>query len=206
MVRVLKLIIFTFIISRFSFAENPVLKDEARKILKRTRVNSDVALKAWADAAKSSVKTKVEELQKNELSPILAASADVALASLKDEAFRAQVLETLKKVDRIDWEEVLKDLAALMKQKNLKIEDIVQSPEIISSFVKAISEKEKAFWEARVKESAKIPLTETAVELPLPSGSFEDALKLMKALSSFIKIEGIEANSNNLLIRYFVTP
>jgi predicted metal-dependent RNase len=207
MVRVLKLTICMFLISsNFSFAENPVLKDEAQKILKRTRVNSDAALKAWSDKAKKEVQEKVDELKKGDLAPILAASADVALASLKDETFKGQVLDTLKKVDRKDWQEVLKDLSALMKQKNLKIEDIVQNPQIISDYVASISEKEKAFWAERAKESARIPVTETPVDLSIPKGSFEDALKLMKALTAFIKIENIEANSNNLLIRYFVAP
>lgn len=211
MVRVFKQVLITSIFtsimsSGLSFAESPVLKDEARKILRRTRVNSDAALKAWSDKAKEKVELKVLELKKSELAPLVAASADAALASLNDETFKGQLLDTLKKVDRKDWEEVLKDVSALMKQKNLKLEDIAKNPQILSEYVIAISEKEKAFWAERSKESAKIPVTETPVDLSLPKGSFEDALKLMKALSSFVKIENIEANPNNLLIRYFVAP
>jgi hypothetical protein len=207
MVRVVKLFFFGFIIqSTFSYADSPVLKDEAQKEFKRTRVNSDQVLKAWADEAKKDVQVKVEELKKAGLSPAAIASANAALASLQDPAFGARVLETLKKVDRKDWQEVLKDLAALMKQKNLSLEDLAKNPKIIRDYILSISEKEKAFWEQRAKLAAQIPVTETPADLSVPQGSFEDALKLMKALSSFIKVQNVEADPNNLLIRYFMAP
>lgn len=207
MVRVSKFLLLGFILnSNFSLAGSPVLRDEAQKEFKRTRVNSDQALKVWADEAKKDVQVQLEELRKAGLSSGAIANANVALVSLQDPAFSARVLETLKKVDRKDWQEVLKDVAAIMKQKNLSLEDLTKNPKIIKEYLDSISEKEKAFWAQRAKEISHIPVTETPVDLSVPHGSFEDALKLMKALSSFIKVQNVDADPNNLLIRYFLAP
>jgi len=186
-----------------------LLRKVARDESHITRITADKSLQTWILEAKKTSNEKLKKfLASQEVQLAIVASSEAALANLKDEAFIGSVLKTLKQVDRKDWLDVFADLQAQMKQKNLRLEDLVRNPQIIKDYVATISEKEKAFWEKRVKAKAKTlgaPITETQPEELFPVGSFEDGLLLIKALSSIIKIE-VEPTANNLLIREFLKP
>ncbi len=188
-----------------TFLLRKVVHDESRI----TRVTADKSLQSWILESKKKSQEKLKKfLASQEVQAAIVASSEAALANLKDEAFVGSVLNTLKQVDRKDWLDVFADLQAQMKQKNLRLEDLVRNPQIIKDYVATITQKEKAFWEKRVKVKAKTlgaPITETQPEELFPVGSFEDGLLLIKALSSFIKIE-VEASADNLLIREFLKP
>ncbi|MEZ4814867.1 MAG: hypothetical protein R3A80_06630 [Bdellovibrionota bacterium] len=186
-------------------AENPVLKEVARKHFKLTRVNSDRTLKEWADKAKVEAADYVKKLREAQIEPELIASTEAALDSLRDPEYALRVVKTLQQIDRKGWEEVFKDAEALMNQKNLRLGDLTANPKIIKAFLMELSTKEKSFWTAKTKKTSFAPITETAPVVSVPTGSFEEGLKLIKALSSFVKIE-VEPTSDNLLLRYFLEP
>lgn len=189
------------------FEDTFILRKVARG--KINRITADKSLESWIVEAKKESSEKLKEfLASQEVQAAIVASSEAALANLKDEVFVESVLNTLNQVDRKDWLDVFADLQAQMKQKNLSLEDLVRNPQIISDYVATISEKEKAFWKKRTVAKAKTlgaPITETQPEELFPVGSFEDGLLLIKALSSFIKIE-VDDDENNLLIREFLKP
>lgn len=215
-IRLFMLLGFICLIPKEARAEDPkvedlgetfILRKEAQKRFKITRVTSDEQLKAWVDASKNEALLELKKFMESQAGVALVASTEAALANLQDEAFVSSLMGTLNQVERKGWLDVFKDLQSQMNQKNLRIEDLVNNPQIVSSYIETLKEKERDFWAKRAKaQASKIgaPITETATDVNVPTGSLKEGLMLIKALSTYLKVEVKEPGLDNLLIRYFI--
>lgn len=188
------------------FAENPVLKREAGKILKIDRVNAYQEIKKWSDETKAQVSKRIKELEAADLAPVLEASSQSALDLLKSEEFSSELEDILFQVKRKSWESVLKDLQSKLSLKNLRLQDLLSNPEIIKTLIAYLEVKEKAFWTAHAQARSRVskPITEASPESLLPTGSLEEGLQLIAALSKYFNVE-IESKDSNILLRYFIS-